>query len=98
MQKFYDPKIIKRFMTNGEYRRLELKYQMERLGTGGKKTNESFLRGSILQNVLGERFYSFNEKYQKVKSPTVNNLPATLSKKRGVMIKVFGLPILEVRR
>lgn len=98
MQKFYDPKIIKRFMNNGEYRRLELGYQLARAGYGGKKTNESFLRGSILQSVLGEGFYAFNEKYQTVKSPTVNNLPATPSKSRGVSIKLFGFPILEIRR
>lgn len=98
MQKFYDPNIIKRFMTAGEYRRLELSYLMERANKGGKKTNNGHLRGTIIRDVLGSEFYDFNEKYQKAKSPTVNNLPATPSRARGISMRLFGFPILEIRR
>lgn len=97
-QKFYDPVVIKRFMNNGDFHRLELSYQLARANRGGKKTNNSFFRGSILEGVLGEGFYEFNEKYQNAKSPTVNNLDAINKRKNIFEIKLFGLSILKVQR
>jgi len=85
-------------MKNGDFHRLELSYQLARANRGGKKTNNNFFRGNILEGVLGEGFYKFNEKYQNAKSPTVNNLDAVNNRKNIFEIKLLGISILKVQR
>lgn len=84
-------------MSGGDYRRFELKYQLERSNRGGVKTNNGHLRGEIVGRVLGRDFERFHRRYQAAKSPTVNNLPRTKSN-RTFSIRVFGVPIVEIKK
>lgn len=63
-----------------------------------KTTHGMFSKVISTKYVFSEGFYAFNEKYQTVKSPTVNNLDAINNRKNIFEIKLFGLSVLKVQR